>query len=165
MTAGLASILGFVWTANEGFTLNRPVFCLAILLIFGLLFLTASTVYQGWRLYDCQFRNPRFCGIQRNDEYQTQYVFLLDSNHPLFPGMLLEVHRYRDGVEGLVGVLEVIEQNVKQQYQAIPLWLSPGHLRDLRTSQLSITDITVRPFISRRVLDKTMLEVTGAGND
>jgi hypothetical protein len=99
---GFASIASFLIVSEQGITLSRLQFGILILLNMTLLFLTAATVWQGWRLYKRQFARPAFLGIQRNNEYGASHVFLLGSSSVLSTGTLVELHRHHNGVECLV---------------------------------------------------------------
>jgi hypothetical protein len=154
---GFASIASFLAVPEDGVTFGRLAFGLSLMGSLTLLFLTLTTVYQGWTLFQKAFPEPHCVGVHRSDEYDTNYVFLLEDRFPLPLGMLVELHRYCNGVDCLAGVLEVIERNAKQQYQAKPVWISPGHKKDLRTGLFNVADIMIYPLMSSRAFERLAL--------
>ncbi len=153
---GFASIASFLSLPENGVTVSRFWLSTVILAALTLVFLVGSLIYRAWQFFQARFSSPRFLGIQRSDEYGDREVFLLDGQCPLAPGKLVELYRYDNNVQCLVAVLEVMDKNVRNQYQTHAVWTSPGHLRDLRTNRVAVADLSVHVQVSRRAFDEAI---------
>jgi hypothetical protein len=152
--AGFASIASFLSWPEGGITVGRLAFSISLLAALTLIFLVLSLTYRAWEFYQGQFASPRFLGIKRSAEYGGTDVFLLGQVMPvLAQGTLVQLHRYHNGVQCLAAVLEVMDRNALNQYQAKPIWVAPGHLRDFRTNVINVTDVYVQPYVCRRALE------------
>jgi len=151
---GVASILSFLSLPLQGVTFSPLALSCCLLAVLLLVFLTLTTVYRGWMLFDRQLTSTQFSGVCANDEYPEGLVFLLNAPLPLPNGMLLELRRDYNGAEVVAAVLEVVESTASGQLQAQSVWMSPGHKRDLRLKKVQTTDLTVNPMLYRRTLSR-----------
>lgn len=149
---GVASVGSFLAVPESGVSLSPLVFGICVLMSFALVFLTLTTVYQGWRLFDQRLTSASYADVCAHDQYEGGLAYLLSSHIALSNGTLVELRRSHEGAESLLAVLEVVESNARGQLQAQAVWVSPGHLRDLRLNKIQRTDLTVSPVLSARTL-------------
>ena len=131
-------------------------FNLSILILFGfaLFFLCFSTIYQSWQIYQKRFSLLQIVGFLKSDIYGDEYLLLLEGDIDVVQGTLMELKRFDNEVEVSMALVEIIEKNSKGQYQARPIWISPGHLRDLRTGQIVYSEIKAETFVKLSTLQK-----------
>lgn len=148
---GFASILSWVY-APQGITLGRAQ--LASLTLLGLLltFFALSTIFQGWRLFKNRLKPSTVVGFQRSDHYGGDFVFIIKGVHQSAQGKVAELRRTVNGVEVSFAIVEFIDFNSDGHYQANPVWISPNHLRELRTGKFAFSEVVVDPLISYRTL-------------
>lgn len=156
---GFASIASWLFVSREGILLTPLMFSLLILLGLSLLFLVLSTVYQGWLIYQKHFTSPRIVGFPKGDFYGSDHVFLLESDTDIAQGTVIELKRFYDGVEVAIALVEIVEKNSKGQYQANPVWFSPGHLRDLRMGQFGYPELDAELSVKLRTLQKAKKQI------
>lgn len=156
---GFASILSWVY-APDGFTLTRMQ--VTSLTLFGLMliFFVASTIYQGWRLYRNRLGASTVIGFQKSDNYGGEFVFIIEGVGRAAQGKVAELKRPINGVEVPFAIVEFIDVNARGNFQANPVWISPNHLRELRTGKFVFSDIVVDPLISLRTLQSARIGST-----
>lgn len=155
----IASIASLLLVPREGILLTYHMFGILVLMGSTLLVLTLSTGYQGWLIYQKHFTQKHFTrlrmvGFQKCDDYGGDHVFLLEGNIGVAQGTVLELKRFHAGVEVAMALVEIMEENSKGQYQAIPIWIAPGHLLELREGQLAYSEIEAEPSVKLRTLKK-----------
>jgi len=121
------------------------------------IFVAVVSLYKGWILYSQVYQAISILEIARDDE---GHVFILEPQSNLEIGSVLEVHRVREGAEFPIGFIEVALRRNDGKIQARPVWIMPGHLRDIETSQLSVQSLTVQPTLSRDTLSKWIHQQT-----
>jgi signal transduction histidine kinase len=159
---GFVGILAFVLSPTT-ITLSQTQFALSVIVTSIFLFLTISTVYQGWLLYSNRIGVPRLSGIQRSDIYGGEYIFLITGMDAASHGRVVELKRLANGVEIAFALVELIEQNAQGQFQGRPVWIAPGHLRDLRQGQFTISDVTCEPIVHLRTIISARQELVVRG--
>lgn len=148
---GFVSVLSWMF-APTGIALSRVAVTTLAVIGLTLLFLCVSTVYQGWLLYRNRLTVPTVVGCQSSDSYGGEFVFLLEAATAIDRGKVAELRRFVDGVEVPIGLVEFVERNSKGQFQARPVWLSHGHLRDLRMRKFVVTELIVDPLVHFRTV-------------
>ena len=153
-----ALITGFVTIASlyykpSGIHLGPISLGIITLGTFTLLFLVLSAIYQGWLLYQNCLTAPAVLRCQRSDSYEGELVFLIEVSTPIAVGKVAELRRFRDGIEMPIALVEFMEQNSQGQFQARPVWISPGHLRNLKMNQFMPEDIVVDLSVQYRTLE------------
>lgn len=166
---GVATLLSFFAIPN-GIVIGRTVTALLIFSALTLLFLTISTVYQGWSLYKSRVSPPVFLRFHELEKFGKDLVCLVDGVPKEAEGKIAQLKReVSTGLEVPFAVIEFGERNADGQVLAEVVWISPGHLSDLRSNQFSASDVIVDLFVNR----KSMFELTqsseegrklGAGN-
>lgn len=158
---GAASLASWLIIPPAGLPLS-PLMS-GILMFFGsaLFFLTVTTVYQGWKIYQAGFKELQVAGFQRSDCYGGEYLFRLSGLIDLAQGTIIELRRFNDGVEVAVALVEIMEKNTDGEYQARLIWFSPGHLNQLRTGEYAYSDIIARPLVQLRTIEKSNIHTDG----
>ena len=144
---GVASLISLAFTPQEGQLITRLDLFLLTFLVSALIFLTLAALHQGWNLYNELFNGLRVIGLQKNNCYGSDYVFLLDGTVNIPRGSVVELKRFDEGVEGPMALVEIMEKNVKEQYQGRPIWISSGHQRDLKLGKFVYSDIIAKPLV------------------
>lgn len=152
VVSGVASIASWIFISNNGIILSRKLSGFLVLFLSALIFLVISIFYRGWTLY-CKSSNIKVRSFQKNSYYDSEYICIFECLPEYPTGTLLELHRFIDGVQVLIAVVEIIEKNSKGQYQAKAIWTVPVHLKDLKSGIFSYNDIEAKPIITSRVLE------------
>lgn len=150
--------------SREGISFTPLMFSILVLLGLTLLFLVSSTVYQSWLIYQEHSSRLRIVGFHKCDNYGSEHVFLLQGEIPVAQGAVIELKRFYAGVEVPIALVEIMEKNTKGQYQARPVWISPGHLRDLRMGQFVYSEIECDPLVKLRTLQKAKDQIVRYGD-
>jgi len=161
---GFASIASWLFVSREGILLTPLMFSILILLGLTLVFLVLSTVYQGWLIYQRHSPRLRIIGFQKCNDYGGEHVFLLEGNIGAAQGTVIELKRFYTGVEVAIALVEIMEKNSKGQYQARPIWISPGHRRDLKMEQFVYSEIEAEPLVKLRTLQKAKDQIIQYGD-
>jgi hypothetical protein len=148
---GIASIFSFVFTP-ENITLSRLQFTIFILIGSVLIFFTASTVYQGYMIFKNYGQHPVVIDFLKSDSYGGEFIFIINGVNNSAHGKIVELRRISNGVEVPFAIVEIMGINSKGLHQANPIWISSGHLRDLRTGKFSISEIIVGLFVDTRTI-------------
>lgn len=127
---GTASIAAFFGTPQSGITLSNIAATAMILVVLTLIFLTVSVLVQGWSLYRDRNRQPEVVSIRESKDLGSDWIFVIDGYLQESSGALIEVRRVLEDTEVPFALVKVVEQTRQGYYQAVPIWLSPGHLRD-----------------------------------
>ncbi|MCZ3364406.1 MULTISPECIES: hypothetical protein [Methanobacterium] len=151
LITGLASLIS-LFILPDNIMINQAYFSILIIIISVLLFLCASTLYQGLSLYQNRLSAPKVIGSLNSKIYGGDIVFLIESSSIIIPGKIAEFRRFHNGVEVSFALVEFMEENSKGQLQAKPLWISPAHLHDFKLQKFSTSDITVDLLIQSRTL-------------
>lgn len=144
---GAASLLAFLWTPTGGLTVSQTGMLLVILGTLTLVFLVFSVLYQGWNLFKDRHRNLEVVSVTKTKDFGTDWIFLLRGYLRESTGILLEIRRPLEDVEVPFALVRVIGSTTKGLYQAVPVWISPGHLRDFSNRQFSASSLIAYPNI------------------
>jgi hypothetical protein len=151
VVTGVLSLLSWVFVP-QGVELSRVAVTTLTVVWLALFFLCVSVSYQSWLLYRDRWTSAEVLGCLASDSYGGEFVFLIKVEGPIGRGELAELRRYVSGVEVPIALVELMERNSRGQVQARPVWLSPGHLRDLRMGTFLATDLAVDRKIQLRTL-------------
>lgn len=110
------------------------------------------------------FSTPTNNRISKVYDYGGEHVFLLEGNIGAAQGTVIELKRFYAGVEVAIALVEIMEKNSKGQYQARPIWISPGHLRDLKMGQFVYSEIEAEPLVKLRTLKKAKDQIIQYGD-
>lgn len=137
--------------------IQLPRVWLAIAVFFVSLCVFASVVvlYKGWVLYSRTQNAVSILEITRSDN---EHVFILESGSSPEVGSVLEVHRIRESAEVPIGLIEVTLCREDGKTQARPVWIGPGHLREIETRELSARSLIVHRTPHSETLSKWINE-------
>jgi hypothetical protein len=160
VATGVIEMLGF-GLVSDTIVLSKWWFLLAVLVVSFSLLMGFLVLYKAWPLYSKTYDRITISQIVRVDDEQ---VFLLEGLHGFKIGSMFEVYRKTKGVEISIGFIQVTHQREDGIIQAKPVWIVPGHLRDIETGGLSVQNLTVcqtvsRDTVSKWVKDKAEIEV------
>jgi hypothetical protein len=147
LITGAASILSFVVAPPNGVTLPRSMISLLVLVLFALVFLTLSVLYQGWELFEARFVALEVIAIQKCQDYGGEYLILLRGQLPASKGTLIEIRRPIGQVEAPFAIVELFDKNAQGYYQAKPIWVAPGHLRDFAAGRFVATELIADTYV------------------
>ena len=136
---------------------------LGLLIFFGsaLFFLTVTTVYRGWIIYQGNFESLSVSGLLANDCYDGEHIVKLIGPDDIVPGTLVELSRFYNDTELPIALVEVVERNTLGEYQAKLIWFSPGHLNDLKMGKYTYSDITAKCSVCWRTVEKAKEAIWG----
>lgn len=158
---GAASIVGGSFLPAAGIVLSPLLIGLLIFLGSALLFLTVTTVYQGWAIYQRIFERLSVSAILSSDCYDGEHVVKLNGPDDIEPGTIVELSRFYNDMELPIALVEIIERNTLGEYQARLIWFSPGHLNDLKTGKYSCSDINATCSICWKTIEKSKAAIWG----
>lgn len=144
---GSASIAAFFGTPKSGVMISNIGVFIIIFLSFTLIFLTISVIIQGWLLFWDKNRQLKLVSVRRSNDLSSDWIFVISGYLRESNGTLIEISRPLEDTEVPFAIVKVVGTTDKGYYQAIPIWISPGHLRDF----------TLNKFDSRILLVKTTL--------
>ena len=158
---GSASIVGWSFLPATGISLSPLI--LGLLIFFGsaLLFLTVTTVYQGWIIYQGNFESLSVSGFLANDCYGGEHIVKLIGPDDVALGTVVELSRFYNDAELPIALVEIVERNTLGEYQAKLIWFSPGHLNDLKTEKYACSDITATNLVRWRTIEKAKEAIWG----
>ena len=145
LITGTASFLAFVWTPPEGATIGRTGMLLLFFTAFSLVFLVVSVVMQGYQLFRERYKELEVVAIQKANESVAGLIFILRGHLRDATGMLVEIRRSSEDVEVLFAIVQVTRATSKGLYQAEPVWVSPGNLREFNARRFSLNVLIARP--------------------
>jgi hypothetical protein len=148
---GFASILSWVYTPDT-LTLTRGQVASITLIGFFLLFFAVSTIYQGWKIFKRRTSVSTVVAFRQSENYEGEGVFLISNVQQTFRGKAAELRRTVDGLEVPFAVVEFVDFNAQGLCQANAIWISPNHLRELRTGRFVLSDVVVDPLMTYRTL-------------
>jgi hypothetical protein len=147
LITGTASFLAFVWTPPNGLNIGRTCILLLIFTIFSLLFLVLSVLVQGFQLFRERYKDLEVVAIQKATESGSDLIFLLRGYLRDATGLLIEIRRPLDDVELQFAIVRITGATSKGLYQALPVWVSAGHLRDFNSRRFSANLLIARPYM------------------
>ena len=151
LITGLISIVSYLAVPGD-IHLNKFYSAILTFCVLTLVFLVISTVYQGWLLYKNRLTAPKVVGFLNSNIYSGKFVFLIESTIPIEQGKIAELQRFDNGIESCFALIEFKECNSKGQFQAHPIWIAPGHLRDLQMNKFVMSDINVNLIVDLNTL-------------
>lgn len=158
---GAASLASWLIIPPTGLPLSPLMSGVLMFFVSALLFLTLTTVYQGWMIYQTGFQELRVTAFKRSDCYDGEYLFCLSGLIEVAQGTIIELRRFNDGVELAVALVEIMERNSEGEYQARLIWFSPGHLNQLKTGEYAYADLIAKPLVQLRTIERSNIHTGG----
>lgn len=81
-------------------------------------------------------------------------VFLLEGLRSFKQGSMFEVYRTTDDVDVSIGLVQATFQQENGTVQAKPVWIKPGHLRDIETGALSVRNLRAYQTLNNDTLSR-----------
>lgn len=106
-----------------------------------------SVSYQGWLLFSDLNQELKILSIIRTKDYESDWIFILSGYIKESKEALIEVLRPLEDTEVPFAMLKVIGKTAKGYIQAVPIWISPGHLRDFSRHKFSPSILIATPII------------------
>jgi hypothetical protein len=149
VATGLISVISFS-VLSPTVSVSRTwltiiIFSCSLCLLIGL-----SVLFKGWPLW----RTSGAARIKEIVRTEGEHVFVLEELNNSKVGLVLEVYRIREAIEIPIGLLEITHEREDGLVQAKPLWLMPGHLREIETRELSPESLLAYPAASRNTLER-----------
>jgi len=145
LITGIASFLSFVWTPPTGLSIGKTGILLLSFAIFSLLFLVVSVVAQGYQLFCERYKGLEVVAIQKMAGSGTDLTFLLRGYLRDATGLLVEIRRPLEDIEVPFAIVRITSMTSKGLYQAVPVWVSAGHLRDFNSHRITANLLIARP--------------------
>jgi len=150
VATGVIEMLGF-GLVSDTILLSKWWLLLAVLIVSFSLLMGFLVLYKAWPLYSKTYDRITVSQIVRVGDEQ---VFVLEGLHGFKIGSMFEVYRTTEGVEISIGFIQVTHQREDGIIQAKPVWIMPGHLRDIERGGLSVQNLTVYQTLSRDTLSR-----------
>ena len=147
---GTASIVPLFWIPQSGIILSNITVTATIFVVLTLAFLTVSVLVQAWSLYWDRNRQPEVVSISRSrsKDLGSDWIFVIDGHLRESNGVLIEVRRLLEDTEVPFALVKVVEKTGQGYYQAVPIWLSPGHLRDFTQQKFERSALRAKTSIT-----------------
>lgn len=158
---GVAGLIAFAWTPDS-VTVPQFGVLLAVVVNSGLLFLTATVLIEGWRLFSDRTRPFEIVSLQKdkNRDLGSDWVLVMRGPSGVDSGCLLQVNRrLHDGVEVPFAIVKVSGRNALGHHQGVPIWLSPGHLNDFKKHGFSVLSLLVERHPTMECVMKAVREL------
>ena len=152
--SGTASIVALFWTPQSGITLSNIAVTAMIFVVLTLSFLTVSVLVQGWALYWDRGHQPEVVSIRRSKDLGSDWIFVINGYLQESGGALIEVRRLLEDTEVPFALVRVVGITEKGYYQAVPIWLSVGNLRDFTQHKFDLSALRAKTSVTyERVLE------------
>jgi hypothetical protein len=158
LITGIASFLSYVLTPDKGWELHAAGALAVTLAIFTFGFLALSVIIQGWPLFHERDLVTTVESVQKNPSFGSDWVFVLGGEIGYAPGTVLEILRKFNGLEIPFAMVTIRSSTLEGRYIAVPVWLSPAHLRDYSAGELPLGRLIVRSQIQ---LDRAIEVLNG----
>ena len=119
------------------------------------LFIGVTVLLKGWTIYSRAYEGINVSHIVKVENEQ---VFLLKGLRNKSIGTVFEVRRITEGVDIPIGFIEITHLKDNGVVQAKPLWIMPGHLRDIETHALSAQSLSVSQTLSKETFRRWINE-------
>jgi hypothetical protein len=126
---GTASILAFLGSPESGISLPKIAVAILIFFFLALIFLTVSVMIQGWSLFWDRYRQLEVISIRKSKDLGSEWIFVISGYLQESQGTLIEICRPLEDTEVPFAIVRIVGKTEKGNYQAVPIWISPGHLR------------------------------------
>lgn len=152
--SGTASIAALFWTPQSGITLSNIAVTAMIFVVLTLSFLTVSVLVQGWALYWDRGHQPEVVSIRRSKDLGSDWIFVINGYLQESGGALIEVRRLLEDTEVPFALVRVVGTTERGYYQAVPIWLSAGNLRDFTQHKFDLSALRAKTSVTyERVLE------------
>jgi hypothetical protein len=108
-------------------------------------------VWKAWPLYSRTYERIAISQIVHVDD---EHVFLLEGLRSFKQGSMFEVYRTTEDVDVSIGLVQATFQQENGTVQAKPVWIKPGHLRDIETGALSVRNLRAYQTLNNDTLSR-----------
>jgi hypothetical protein len=143
----LIEVLSFIM-ANDSIALSKLWILVLIFIVSFSLFVGVLVLIKGWEIYS---RSGRF-RISRMVRVDNVQVFELEGSVNL--STILEIYRTIEQMETSIGFIEVVHHREDGKMQAIPVWILPGHLRDIEAHNLAPESLKVSQVLGKETIQR-----------
>lgn len=147
IVTSIIEVMGFVLVSDD-VTLSKLWLLILIFIVSFSLFISVLVLLKGWEIYS---RSNRF-RVSRIIRVDNEQVFELEGFALLNVGTILEIFRTIEKIETSIGFIEVVHQREDGMMQARPVWVLPGHLRDIETHNLTPESLKVTQVLSKETI-------------
>ena len=158
---GVASIASWLLLPSTGITLNPIISTLLIFVGSAFLFLTLTTVYRGWKIYQTGLEGFYVESILKNDCYGGEHIIKLSNPADIMQGTIIQLSRFHDGVEVPIALAEIVEKNSREEYQANPIWFAKNHLYDFKMGRYTCSENNATTSIHIKTVEKAKESIWG----
>lgn len=150
VATGVIELVSFGLVA-EVFVLSKWWLLILILVVSFSVMIALLVLWRGWPLYSKTFERVSVSEIVRIEGKQ---VFLLGGIRHFRRGSIFEVYRTLEDVDVSIGFVRTMHQREDGRVQAEPVWIRPGHLRDIETGALSKGNLRAYQTVSGDTLKR-----------
>lgn len=145
---GCASILAMYITPSQGITLSGSAMMTATFVALMLLFITLSSLGQGWQLYMGRLGGLHVTSFERNRDMPEGWVFVLVGDIDLAVGTVIDIHKKTGAAEVPLSLVRIASRNSSGAYQATPIGkINPTHIKEHSAGGLRPVDLIVRTSV------------------
>jgi len=137
--------------ASDTIVLSKWWLLILVLIMSFSLLIGLLVLWKAWPLYSKTYERIAISQIVRIDEEQ---VFLLEGLSSFRQGAMFEVYRTMEDVDVSIGLVQATHQRENSVVQAKPVWIKPGHLRDIETGALSVRNLRAYQTLSSDTLSR-----------
>jgi hypothetical protein len=157
---GCASILAMYVTPSQGITLNGAMIMTITFIVLILLFITLSTVSQGYQLYIGQLEGLCVSSLERNRDVSEGRVFILNGDVDLPVGSVIDVHKRMGEAEVPLALIRINSRNSKGAYQATPIGkMNPSHIKEHSNGGLRPMNLVVRTSVDLQRVKEVLYDL------
>lgn len=151
---GVIGLIAFAWTPAS-VEVSKPILLLILLLASALLFLSATVVTQGWKLYSERsiFRVVSLTRVEEGD-FDCEWILIFEGPPGIQVDWILQVDRkFDDGRIAPFAIIKVLAQTSECTYQAASVWLKSGFINDFQNHRFSVRNLAISAHPSMRTLE------------
>jgi hypothetical protein len=154
LVTAVIEMVGFI-LVGDTLVLSKWGILILILIVSFSVMIGFLVLWKAWPLYCKTYERIAVTQIIRVGGEQ---VFLLEGIGSFRPGSMFEVYRRMEDVDVSIGLIEATLQQGDGTVQARPVWIKPGHLRDIEMNLLSVRNLRAQQALNNDTLSRWVSE-------
>ncbi|OLS20660.1 MAG: hypothetical protein HeimC3_39260 [Candidatus Heimdallarchaeota archaeon LC_3] len=152
LITGIASLISLLVSKDNVY--DKIFLLIIVFCLFSVLFLLLTTINQSWKLYKEYPNKIQIIEIKKSKNYNSEFVFILKIQKKISIPILAEIIRVDKNESITIGLIEIIDINENNYYQAKEIWIASGHLRDFKNLKFNQNHMKINPDIKLRTLQR-----------
>lgn len=156
---GVIGLIAFAWTPAS-VEVSKPILLILLLFASALVFLSATVVTQGWKLFSERsiFRVLSLTRVEEGD-FDCEWVVIFEGPPGIQVDWILQVDRkFDDGRIAPFAIIKVVNKTSECTYQAASVWLKSGFINDFQNHRFTVRNLAISAHPSMKTLQNYSLK-------